>query len=153
MSYRAGEDERDVRVAADDITLEGTLLMPPQAQGMVLFAHGSGSSRHSPRNRFVAEQLREGALGSLLLDLLTVEEEAIDERTLHLRFDIGLLADRLIHAIEWLGRQPETSGLPPIRSPAATVIVWSLPARRPASAAPSRAAPPSTSCLRSPASK
>ena len=112
MSYRAGEDERDVRVAADDITLEGTLLMPPQAQGMVLFAHGSGSSRHSPRNRFVAEQLREGALGSLLLDLLTVEEEAIDERTLHLRFDIGLLADRLIHAIEWLGRQPETSGLP-----------------------------------------
>ena len=112
MSYRAGEDERDVRVAADDITLEGTLLMPPQAQGMVLFAHGSGSSRHSPRNRFVAEQLREGALGSLLLDLLTVEEEAIDERTLHLRFDIGLLADRLIHAIEWLGREPETSGLP-----------------------------------------
>jgi dienelactone hydrolase len=78
----------------------------------VVFAHGSGSSRHSPRNRFVAEQLRESGLGTLLVDLLTVEEEATDERTGHLRFDIGLLADRLVHAIGWLGAQPETGGLP-----------------------------------------
>jgi dienelactone hydrolase len=79
---------------------------------VVLFAHGSGSSRHSPRNRFVAEALREGALATLLLDLLTPEEEAIDARTRQLRFDIALLADRLVGTIDWLAQQPAARGLP-----------------------------------------
>jgi dienelactone hydrolase len=78
---------------------------------VVLFAHGSGSSRHSPRNRFVAEVLREGGLATLLVDLLTVEEEAVDARTGHLRFDIGLLAGRLVGAIDWLAEQPESRDL------------------------------------------
>jgi pimeloyl-ACP methyl ester carboxylesterase len=79
---------------------------------VVLFAHGSGSSRHSPRNRFVADQLRDGGMATLLMDLLTPEEERIDRRTGGLRFDIGLLAERLIRAIEWLGQEPGTPALP-----------------------------------------
>jgi putative phosphoribosyl transferase len=82
--------------------LEGTLTVPHGAAGIVLFAHGSGSSRHSPRNRFVAAELQAGGLGTLLLDLLTPAEEAVDLRTRELRFDIGLLADRLVAAISWL---------------------------------------------------
>jgi putative phosphoribosyl transferase len=105
-------DERQVRVDAGDVVLEGTLAVPADARGVVLFAHGSGSSRHSPRNRFVAEQLRAGGLATLLVDLLTRDEEAVDLQTRQLRFDIGLLADRLVGGIDWLGRQPETHGLP-----------------------------------------
>jgi len=108
----AGGVERQVRVPAGGAPLEGTLAGPSGARGVVLFAHGSGSSRHSPRNRFVAEQLREGGLATLLVDLLTAEEEAVDARTRQLRFDIGLLADRLVGAIDWLGREPATRGLP-----------------------------------------
>jgi putative phosphoribosyl transferase len=93
------------------VTLEGTLAIPADPLGVVLFAHGSGSSRHSPRNRFVAEVLREGGLATLLVDLLTTEEEAVDVRTRHLRFDIGLLAERLVGAIDWLGEQAETRAL------------------------------------------
>jgi putative phosphoribosyl transferase len=104
-------DERVVRVAAGPVTLEGDLVIPEGAQGVVLFAHGSGSSRHSPRNRRVAAQLRESRLATLLLDLLTADEEAADRRTGHLRFDIGLLAERLVEAADWLGRQPETRDL------------------------------------------
>jgi putative phosphoribosyl transferase len=104
--------EREVRLVAGGITREGTLVVPSGARGVVLFAHGSGSSRHSPRNRFVAEQLREGGLATLLMDLLSAEEEAIDARTRQLRFDIGLLAERLVGAIEWLGREPAMSELP-----------------------------------------
>jgi putative phosphoribosyl transferase len=103
--------ERTVRVAAGQVTLEGTLAIPRDARGVVLFAHGSGSSRHSPRNRFVADALREGGLATLLVDLLTADEEAIDVRTGHLRFDIGLLAQRLVGAIDWLGEQAETRDL------------------------------------------
>ena len=91
--------------------LEGDLIVPPQSQGIVLFAHGSGSSRHSPRNRYVAEMLQEAGLATLLIDLLTPEEGAIDARTADLRFDIGLLADRLVAATDWLGSDPETGGL------------------------------------------
>ena len=91
--------------------LEGDLLVPDGATGVVLFAHGSGSSRFSSRNRFVAEQLRQGGLGTLLIDLLTPQEEAADQRTAHLRFDIDLLAGRLADAIEWMARQPSTSRL------------------------------------------
>jgi pimeloyl-ACP methyl ester carboxylesterase len=79
---------------------------------VVLFAHGSGSSRHSRRNRHVAALLNEAKLATLLLDLLTVEEEAVDMRTAHLRFDIGLLAGRLIVATDWLTREPDTQRLP-----------------------------------------
>lgn len=78
---------------------------------MVLFAHGSGSSRYSPRNRFVAGALQEAGLATLLIDLLTLEEESVDLRTRQLRFDIGLLAERLVGATDWLGEQPETRNL------------------------------------------
>jgi putative phosphoribosyl transferase len=105
------DQERLVKVTAGRVTLEGNLSVPEEAQGVVLFAHGSGSSRHSPRNRFVARVLREARLATLLIDLLTVEEEAVDARTASLRFDIGLLAERLVGATDWLGRDRETSSL------------------------------------------
>jgi dienelactone hydrolase len=91
--------------------LEGNLSIPPGAQGIVLFAHGSGSSRHSPRNRYVARELQRAGLATLLLDLLTVREETVDATTGHLRFDIGLLAERLTAATTWLGDGPETRHL------------------------------------------
>ena len=92
--------------------LAGDLSIPTDARGIVVFAHGSGSSRHSPRNRFVADTLRAGGLATLLMDLLTEAEEAEDVRTLALRFDIGLLAHRLVGATDWLAQQPDTSALP-----------------------------------------
>jgi dienelactone hydrolase len=92
--------------------LEGDLALPRGAHGIVLFAHGSGSSRHSPRNRQVADELTKRGLGTLLVDLLTHQEEVDDARTRDLRFDIGLLADRLIGLIERLAERPETRGLP-----------------------------------------
>jgi dienelactone hydrolase len=103
---------RAIRVTADDADLDGDLTLPEGAAAVVLFAHGSGSSRHSPRNRYVAEVLNEAGLATLLLDLLTPAEEAVDDRTAHLRFDIGLLAGRLVAAADWLQEQEETSGLP-----------------------------------------
>ncbi len=105
-------EERVVRVQAGDAALEGNLTVPPGAVGLVLFAHGSGSSRHSPRNRFVAQALQAAGLGTLLVDLLTREEEAIDLRTRHLRFDVPLLARRLAGAVDWLAAPPETADLP-----------------------------------------
>jgi dienelactone hydrolase len=99
-----------VRVPAGAVALEGDLCVPTAAHGVVLFAHGSGSSRHSPRNRYVARALNEAGLATLLVDLLTAEEEAIDLRTAHLRFDIGLLARRLVDATDWLAQQPATRG-------------------------------------------
>jgi len=112
----AGGNQNDTRaravsVAAGAVTLDGTLGLPPDARGVVLFAHGSGSGRHSPRNRHVARVLHEAGLATLLLDLLTLEEEAVDVRTRELRFDIGLLAGRLVGATDWLGRQPATQHL------------------------------------------
>jgi putative phosphoribosyl transferase len=100
-----------IRVTAGPVTLEGNLDVPDGARGVVLFAHGSGSSRHSPRNRFVAEALRRGGLATLLIDLLTADEEAVDLQTAHLRFDIGLLAERLVCATDWLAQQGPTRGL------------------------------------------
>ena len=107
-----GDFLRDVRVRTRQVTLEGTLGIPPRARGLVLFAHGSGSSRFSPRNRFVAEVLHAGRLATLLIDLLTPEEEAIDVYTAELRFDIGLLAERLAGATDWPRQQPQTRDLP-----------------------------------------
>jgi putative phosphoribosyl transferase len=83
-------------------SLSGDLDIVDGMQGVVLFAHGSGSGRRSPRNRYVAKVLQEAGLGTLLFDLLTEDEEVIDEQTRHLRFDIGLLAERLIRATDWL---------------------------------------------------
>jgi dienelactone hydrolase len=101
-------DERLVRVPVGSITLDGNLTLPEGARGVVLFAHGSGSSRHSPRNRHVARMLNEAELATLLIDLLTSEEERIDLRTAHLRFDIGLLAERLVAVTDWLAQYPGT---------------------------------------------
>jgi putative phosphoribosyl transferase len=100
-----------VGIETDDVLLEGNLLVPDSATGVVLFAHGSGSSRFSSRNRYVAEELRAAGVGTLLIDLLTQKEEQIDMRTAHLRFDIGLLAGRLAGAIEWLERGAQTATL------------------------------------------
>ena len=102
---------RPVRIAANGVTLAGDLSVPDGACGIVLFAHGSGSSRHSRRNRSVAEALRAGRLATLLIDLLTAEEEAVDRRTMHLRFDVGLLARRLVGATEWLAQEGDTAHL------------------------------------------
>lgn len=98
---RSGE-EQPVQVHIGSVRLAGDLYLPDTMQGIVLFAHGSGSGRHSPRNRYVARVLQEAGLGTLLFDLLTEEEERIDDQTRHLRFDIGLLAERLVGATDWL---------------------------------------------------
>jgi putative phosphoribosyl transferase len=103
--------EHPVRVSAGSVELEGDLGAPENARGVVLFAHGSGSGRHSPRNRLVARALQEAGLATLLIDLLTPDEERADLRTGHLRFDIGLLAERLAGATEWLIDNPETRDL------------------------------------------
>ena len=106
------ENDHDlVRVPAGGLTIEGDLTLPRGATGIVLFAHGSGSSRHSPRNRHVAKSLNEAMLGTLLIDLLTPDEESLDQQTAELRFDIGLLARRLLGAADWLARQERTQGL------------------------------------------
>lgn len=103
--------EREVRVSAGSATLEANFGIPADAQGVVLFAHGSGSGRHSTRNRYVAETLCEAGQATLLIDLLTPEEEEVDMRTRHLRFDIRLLADRLAGATDWLAQNPDTRDL------------------------------------------
>ena len=100
------------RIAAAGADLDGDLAIPEHATGLVLFAHGSGSSRHSPRNRAVADTLHRRNLATLLVDLLTADEERVDARTRQYRFDIGRLADRLIGIIDWLREQPETGALP-----------------------------------------
>ncbi|MFJ8074414.1 dienelactone hydrolase family protein [Streptomyces sp. NPDC096176] len=101
-----------VSLPADGSTNAGDLVVPPDARGVVLFAHGSGSSRHSPRNKAVAAALQRVGLGTLLMDLLTVQEERVDAVTAEHRFDIGLLGRRLVAAIEWLGEHPATATVP-----------------------------------------
>ncbi len=91
--------------------LEGELTVPATATGIVVFAHGSGSSRHSPRNRYVADILNEGSLGTLLIDLLTADEQAADRETGQLRFDIPFLANRLVAITQWLREQPQAVSL------------------------------------------
>src|SRR5207253_10819388 len=104
-------EERAVRVAAGPVLLDGNLSLPDGARGIVLFAHGSGSSRLSPRNRHVAQLLNQAKLATLLVDLLTSEEEVVDLRTAQLRFDIGVLAERLVGITDWLAENPETRQL------------------------------------------
>lgn len=100
-----------VKIPIPKAYLEGNLAIPKEAQGIVLFAHGSGSSRFSPRNQFVANFLLQNNLATLLIDLLTTEEGLIDEDTRRLRFDIDLLGNRLIHVTDWLLNDPKTSSL------------------------------------------
>ncbi|MBI2896263.1 MAG: DUF5335 family protein [Deltaproteobacteria bacterium] len=104
--------ERSVRVTTDALILDGDLALPPRAEGVVLFAHGEGSDRFSPRNRYVARRLREAGFGTLLVDLLTREEEHIDFHTHQYGLDVDLLAGRISSAIGWLARDRETAGLP-----------------------------------------
>ncbi|HTL28238.1 MAG TPA: dienelactone hydrolase family protein [Tepidisphaeraceae bacterium] len=103
---------REVEIRSGTARLEGTLAIPSDAHGIVIFAHGSGSSRFSSRNRYVASELQRGHLATLLFDLLTRDEEATDDVTSHLRFDIPFLAHRLVDAVEWAGKQTETRDLP-----------------------------------------
>ena len=103
--------EREVSMQIGKVVLQGTLGNPVSAKGIVLFAHGSGSSRNSPRNRFVAGELQSAAMATLLFDLLTPEEEAVDQTTMQLRFNIRLLAKRLVGATRWVQRNPATAGL------------------------------------------
>jgi pimeloyl-ACP methyl ester carboxylesterase len=102
-----------VDVSAGPVALEGALVVPPRARGIVVFAHGSGSGRFSPRNRAVARTLNEASLATLLIDLLTAEEEEADLRTAELRFDVGLLGERVVAAIDWLALDASVGDLPP----------------------------------------
>ena len=100
--------EKEVNISVNGISLPGTLVLPDQAQGIVIFAHGSGSSRFSPRNRFVAEVLHKAGIGTLLFDLLTQEEDQVYEN----RFNIDLITERLVKATEWLAGQEEARDVP-----------------------------------------
>jgi len=112
-TYHVGQaiEHVPVSVKAGGTRLEGYLSVPSQAIGVILFAHGSGSSRHSPRNRYVADILNEGSLATLLIDLLNADEQEVDLQTAQLRFDIPFLADRLVAITQWLREQPQVAGL------------------------------------------
>ncbi|HUK30962.1 MAG TPA: dienelactone hydrolase family protein, partial [Candidatus Acidoferrum sp.] len=104
-------EEREISIAMESAQLEGTLSIPENATGIVLFAHGSGSSRNSPRNRYVARTLHSRGVATLLFDLLTTAEERVDRVTAEHRFDIRFLADRLIGATQWVMMQPDLAAL------------------------------------------
>jgi dienelactone hydrolase len=105
---RTETENRYVQILSTGVRLEGILSSPADAKGLVLLVHGSGSSRHSPRNQYVAQTLQEAGLATLLFDLLTPEEEQVDLRTRHLRFDVHLLARRTAGVLEWTNLQPYT---------------------------------------------
>lgn len=105
------KNNSEIRIPINSITLEGNLIIPEGAMGIVVFAHGSGSSRLSSRNQYVARELQKEGLGTLLFDLLTADEERIDMVTAHLRFDIDLLANRLVDITNWLLNNPDTKNL------------------------------------------
>lgn len=112
MEHQAAtESRRAVEVPSGTVRLAGDLVVPPDARGVVVFAHGSGSGRFSPRNRAVADALNQAGLATLLLDLLTAEEEAVDIRTGHLRFDVALLGRRVIATIDWMASDVTTRDL------------------------------------------
>jgi putative phosphoribosyl transferase len=111
MERKAAQEEGYVQLASGEVYLHGNLLIPEQAKGLVAFAHGSGSSRRSPRNQYVARVLRNAGLATLLFDLLTLEEEAEDLITGKQRFDVGLLARRLVGATDWLQSNERTRRL------------------------------------------
>jgi putative phosphoribosyl transferase len=105
------KEEDAVSIPAGTVTINGNLTVPPRAKGIVLFAHGSGSSRFSTRNTKVAREINQAGIATLLIDLLTEEEEAIDVYSGEFRFNIDLLAQRLVHATEWLTKNPTTKNL------------------------------------------
>lgn len=107
----SGKEENVVKIQVDSGFIEGNLRVPTSAKGMVLFAHGSGSSRFSPRNKYVAEVLNDAEIATLLIDLLTKHEEQIDMGTRQFRFDINLLTERLLIAAEWLKNNSKTQTL------------------------------------------
>ncbi len=109
---RLMDDEETLVISLGDVAVEGDLLVPPDARGLVLFAHGSGSSRKSSRNRFVARTLHDRGFGTLLFDLLTADEETLDAIDAHLRFDIPLLAERLVAVTDRISEHPKVKGLP-----------------------------------------
>lgn len=110
---RDGEVRRiPIQVWGDDQMLDGELSLPADPQGIVLFAHGSGGSRHSPRNQFIGRKLEAGGLATLLIDLLTLEEETIDDRTAEYRFNVPALGARLVTIVDWLRRRSDTASLP-----------------------------------------
>ncbi len=111
MERKVALEEGYVQITAGGASLYGNLLIPDQAEGLVAFAHGSGSSRHSPRNQYVAQVLRNAGLATLLFDLLTLDEEAEDLITGKQRFDIGLLAQRLVGVTDWLQSNEQTHPL------------------------------------------
>jgi dienelactone hydrolase len=112
MTTTANLVARPVQIPADGFVLDADLVVPEEAIGVVVFAHGSGSSRHSSRNRAVARVLQQSRFATLLMDLLTPVEEQLDEPTRHLRFDIPLLADRLVIATDWASTEPMLARLP-----------------------------------------
>jgi putative phosphoribosyl transferase len=109
--YFKSMEEDFIKIPVGGVVLNGNLKIPKGAKGIVLFAHGSGSGRHSPRNQFVAKELQKQGLATLLIDLLTEDEERVDEETAHLRFDIPLLAMRLGGIADWLEKNPTTQSL------------------------------------------
>lgn len=109
---QAGPDLREVQIPLENFSLPGDLVVPPRASGIIVFAHGSGSSRASPRNRAVAATLNEAGFATLLFDLLSAQESAIDARTGELRFDIDLLTKRLVAVVDWAGGLPRLGDLP-----------------------------------------
>lgn len=112
MTSTIGADNRTRAITIPaGVMLRGDLTIPPTARGIVVFAHGSGSSRLSPRNQGVAARLQAGGFATLLFDLLTADEESVDERTGALRFDVPMLADRLARVTDWLTSQPTTRAL------------------------------------------
>jgi pimeloyl-ACP methyl ester carboxylesterase len=111
MMNETNREYRNVQILSTGVRLEGIVSIPADAKGIVLFVHGSGSSRHSPRNQNIAQTLQEGGLATLLFDLLTPEEEQVDQRSHHLRFDIRMLALRTEGVLEWLNLQPYAYGL------------------------------------------
>lgn len=139
-----GNESVSVRIHAGEVTLEGAVDAPPAARGAVLFAHGTGSSRQSPRNRYVADVLRDAGLATLLIDLLTQPEEQAEAATGHLRFDIELLGERLMRMTDWLREYPGTRGLPIGYFGASTGAAAALvaAARRPVGAIVSRGGRP-----------
>lgn len=108
---RTNTENRYVQILSTGVRLEGIVSIPEDARGLVVFVHGSGSSRHSPRNQYVAQTLQAGGLATLLFDLLTAYEEESDLQTRYLRFDINLLARRTAGVLEWLDLQPYAYGL------------------------------------------
>lgn len=108
---KTNTENRYVQILSTGVRLEGIVSIPEEARGFVVFVHGSGSSRHSPRNQYVAQTLQEGGLATLLFDLLTAYEEESDLQTRYLRFDINLLARRTAGVLEWLNLQPYVYGL------------------------------------------